>query len=267
MTLDDDRLTEPAADPAAETAAPALTPSQLADVLALLPGADSVELKVTVPEAGRRRVVERLEMDVMRAQLRQVAYFDTPDLTLNQAGLVVRARRIQRKPGDSVVKLRPVVPSRLSPDLREAVGFGVEVDAMPGGFVCSARMKAPADDDLVRNVFLGRAGVHTLFTKRQRRLFADHAPDGIGLDDLQVLGPLNILKLAFAPEGYAGSLVAELWFYPDGSQILELSTKCAPDDAFDTAARAKAFLGARGVDLAAPQQTKTRTALDMLTSA
>ena len=84
-------------DSMAETSAPALSGSQLGEILRLLPGSDSVELKVTVPEAGRRRVMERLGMDPMRAELRQVAYFDTPDLVLNRAGLVVRARRVQRK--------------------------------------------------------------------------------------------------------------------------------------------------------------------------
>jgi len=46
---------------------------------------------------------------------------------------------------------------------------------------------------------------------------------------MSVLGPITVLKLKFSPEGYGRRLVAEPWFYPDGSQILELSTKCAPD--------------------------------------
>ena len=36
--------------------------------------------------------------------------------------------------------------------------------------------------------------------------------------------------------------MAELWFYPDGSRILELSTKCKPEEAFDVAARTRAYL-------------------------
>ena len=55
--------------------------------------------------------------------------------------------------------------------------------------------------------------------------------------------------------------MAELWFYPDGSRILELSTKCDPADAFAVAAETKAFLAGEGVDLMAAQQTKTLTAL------
>ena len=246
---------------------PSLSGAQLGELLTLLAGADTVELKVTVPEAGRREVIQQLEMDPLRAQIRQVAYFDTQDLRLNRHGLVVRARRLTRGLGDSVVKLRPVMPSELSNHLRRVSGFGVEVDAMPGGFVCSARLKADVDGPLVRKVFRGRKPVRRLFTSQQRALFDDLAPEGLLLDDLDVLGPLNIMKLKFVPKGFSRPLVAELWFYPNGTQILELSTKCTPEETFTVAAEAKAFLASRGVDLAAPQQTKTRTALDMLAEA
>ena len=49
-------------------------------------------------------------MDPLAAQIRQVFFFDTPDLTLNAAGVVVRARRVQGKGDDTVIKLRPVEP-------------------------------------------------------------------------------------------------------------------------------------------------------------
>ncbi|WP_286215369.1 hypothetical protein [Demequina sediminis] len=111
---------------------PDLTAEHLGEVLALLPGSDSVELKATVPGADRRRVVQRLGMDPLEAELRQVAFFDTPDLLLNRHGVVVRARRIQGKEGDTVIKLRPINPADLGEDLRSDRAFGVEVDAMPG---------------------------------------------------------------------------------------------------------------------------------------
>jgi hypothetical protein len=56
--------------------------------------------------------------------------------------------------------------------------------------------------------------------------------------------------------------VAELWLYPDGSRILELSTKCTPSDGFQVAAEARAFLASRGVEMGGEQQTKTKTALE-----
>jgi hypothetical protein len=64
------------------------------------------------------------------------------------------------------------------------------------------------------------------------------------------------------PEGYGRRLVAEVWLYPDGSRILELSTKCKPGEAFQVAAETRAHLSGLGVDLFGEQQTKTRTALE-----
>jgi hypothetical protein len=240
---------------------PALTADQLMEILGLLPQVDSVELKVSVPQVGRRSLVRSLGMDPLDAQLRQVVFFDTPDLALHQHGIVVRARRIQRRAGDAIVKLRPVVPSQLTPALRQAPGFGVEVDMMPGGFVCSGRMKAEVKDRVLIRVFDGDKPVRKMLTHEQRALLADHAPSGVGLEDLVVLGPINTAKLKFSPRGFPHRMVAELWFYPDGSQILELSLKCRPDEAFEVAASAKAFLTGQGVDLAAAQQTKTTSAL------
>jgi hypothetical protein len=239
----------------------ALTVDQLMEVLGLLGHVDSVELKASVPQVGRRSAMRSLGIDPLDAQLRQVVFFDTPDLFLNRHGVVVRARRIQGRAGDSVVKLRPVVPSQLTSSLRHSPGFGVEVDMMPGGFVCSGRMKAEVDDRVLRRVFDGRKAVKKLFTREQRELFADRAPSGVSLEDLVVLGPITIAKLKFSPRKFPRRMVAELWFYPDGSQILELSLKCGPDEAFDVAASAKAFLTGHGVDLGAAQQTKTHSAL------
>jgi hypothetical protein len=173
--------------------APSLSAEQLAELLRLVKGADSVELKLSVPDTNRRSAVRALGIDPLQAQIRQVVFFDTPELQLSGRGIVVRARRVQAKAGDAVVKLRPVEP---------------------------------------------------------------------GLLDPVVLGPVNVFKLKFMPEGFNRRLVAELWFYPDGSRILELSTKCPPGDAFTAAAETKAFLGAKGIDLGAPQQTKTRSALE-----
>ena len=122
--------------------APGLSDEKLAKLLALIKGADSVELKLTVPVSDRSKGAAALGVDPLDAQIRQVYFFDTPELTLNKSGLVVRARRVQKKGDDSVVKLRPVVPDELRGKLRRSPSFGVEVDAMPGGFVCSGSMKA-----------------------------------------------------------------------------------------------------------------------------
>jgi hypothetical protein len=245
--------------------APGLTPERFEELMTLLQGADSVELKLTVPDGDQRSAVQALQMDPLEAEVRQVFFFDTPDLTLNQHGVIVRARRT---PGgdDSVVKLRPVVPSEVPHHLRALKGFGVEVDAMPGGFVCSGRLKAKLRAGKVKEAMLGERSVGSLFDKKQRAFFEDCAPDGVSLDDLAILGPITVMKLKFSPEGYDGRMVAELWFYPDGSRILELSTKAATTDTFDVAARTRQFLEQRGVNLSGEQQTKTKTALEYFSS-
>ncbi len=238
-----------------------LSDEQLAEVLALIKKADSVELKLTVPDASRRSAVAALDLDPLNAQIRQVFFFDTIDLALNKAGVVPRARRIQGRPGDSTVKLRPVVPDDLPQEIRKSPSFGVEVDALPGGFVCSGSMKGVADSMVVRETAAGARPIRKLFTKEQRAFYKNHAPSGIALDDLLVLGPINVFKLKFTPKEFR-PMVAELWNYPDGSRILELSTKTVPADAFQVAAEARAFLSGKGIDLSAEQATKTATALD-----
>ena len=239
-----------------------LSAEQLSELLRLIKGADSVELKLTVPDSDHASAVAALGMDVLDAEIRQIMFFDTPELTLNKQGVVVRARRIQGKPSDSVVKLRPVVPDDLSAKLRKSPNFGVEVDAMPGGFVCSGSMKAKELDPLrAKETFAGLRRTSKLFTKEQRDFYTDHTPEGIELDDLSMLGPITIMKLKFTPGSFGRRLVAELWFYPNGSRILELSTKCLPGEAFDVAAQTKNFLAEKGINLAGVQQTKTATAL------
>jgi hypothetical protein len=244
-------------------AAPVATGEQLSELLALIEQSDSVELKLTVPESHQRSTVMSLGMDPLEAQIRQVVFFDTPGLDLNRHGVVVRARRIQGKGDDSAVKLRPVVPDELPAKLRRSGSFRVEVDALPGGFVCSGALKGALRPTEVRAALAGKLAIRKLFSKEQRAFFAAHAPDGVALDDLSVLGPIFVLKLRLAPAELRNRrLVAEMWLYPDGSRVLELSTRCGIGEAFQVAAETRAYLARHGIDLSGEQQTKTRKALE-----
>ena len=75
----------------------------------------SIELKMNVP-ADQRMALSGLHFDPMDAKLREVYFFDTPDLTLFANGVVTRARRTQGDDDDTVVKLRPVVPADIVPN-------------------------------------------------------------------------------------------------------------------------------------------------------
>jgi hypothetical protein len=247
------------------TTPPMFSGEQLGELLALIKESDSVELKLTVPESDQRSAIASLGLDPLQAQIRQVFFFDTPDLALDNQGVVVRARRIQGKPHDSTVKLRPVVPHELPDELRRSGAFRVEVDALPGGFVCSGALKGGLRPDDVRRAVAGDLPLRKLFSKEQRAFFADHV-EGISFDDLSVLGPIFVLKLRHEPPELDRRLVAEMWLYPDGSRILELSTRAETGEAFQVAAELRAFLAARGIDLSGEQSTKTRRALEYFSS-
>jgi hypothetical protein len=238
-----------------------LIDESIVQVLSQLKSTDGVELKMIVPDADRHSAVLELDLDVLDCDLRQAVFFDTPDLQLSRAGVVVRARRA-RKGGDSVVKLRPVVPAEVPGRLRRLDGFTIEVDAMPGAFVCSGSLKEQVDNADVKEVLQGKRSIPRLFSRQQRAFYAEHAPKGLDLDALIPLGPINVAKAKFElDEAIGRKAAAELWFYPDGTRILELSMKCTPDEAIRLAAQMRAVLTRRGIALTGEQQTKTRKAL------
>jgi hypothetical protein len=243
-----------------------LTADQLLELANLVRGADSIELKLTLPERSYRSAAAALGVDPLEAQIRQVFFFDTPELTLNKAGVVARARRIQGKGGDSVVKLRPVVPEELPEEVRRSPNFGVEVDAMPGGYVCSGSMKWKLPPTAVRPAVSGEQPLRKLFSKEQRAFFSAHAPEGVGLDDLAVLGPIFVLKLKMQPDTFSRPIVAEMWTYPDGSRIVELSTKCLPGEGLAVLRETRDFLRSKGIETSGDQQTKTKTALEFFSA-
>ena len=133
---------------------------------------------------------------------------------------------------------------------------------MPGGFVCSGTMKRVLPRPEVKETMAGDRPSASCSARSSARSTTTYAPEGVGPDDLTVLGPVFVLKLKQVPPEIGRRLVAELWLYPDDSRILELSTKCAPPEAFQVAAEMRAFLAARGIDTTAEQETKTKRALE-----
>jgi hypothetical protein len=248
------------------TTPPTLLPEELLRMMELVRQSDSIELKLTLPPEAYRSAAKRLAIDPLEAQIRQVFFFDTPDLDLDRSGVVLRARRIQGRDSDSVVKLRPVVPSDVSERFRASAQFAVEVDAMPGGYVCSGSMKRTLAPTVVLPTTTGEKPLRKLFSKEQRAFLSACAPEGPSIDDLSVLGPIFVLKLKLSPEGFSRRLVVEMWLYPDGSRVVELSTKCLPGEGLDVAMEAREFLASRGIPVSGEQQTKTRTALEFFAS-
>jgi len=247
---------------ATSSVAKGLNPDQISEILRLLKNVNSVELKLTVPQGDHGALRSSLGVDPLDAEMRQVYFFDTPDLRLNKAGVVVRARRVQGGGGDAIVKLRPIDPENVSKDLKKSPDFSIELDAMKGGHVCSGTLKRILDAATVLEAELGNRPIRKLLSKEQRELYQEHAPDGLQLDDLSIMGPIFVLKLKFEPKVLKRRLVAEMWFYPDGSRLVELSTKTVPATALEAAIETRDYLQKLGIEAGGEQETKTRKALD-----
>jgi hypothetical protein len=240
-----------------------MPPKDLKKLLHVIRNSKSIEIKVSVPMTQHQRTTLRTGLDPVEAQPRHVYFFDTPDQRLNRAGLIVRARRIQGGTADTVVKLRPVDPAEIDAELKRSEAFKVEVDAMPdGNFVCSASYKGDATGQDVLDVVHGERKIRWLFSKEQRAFFDAHAPKGIDMNSLKIQGPILVLRAKHRPKEYPRGITVEVWLWEDGKHVLEISTKCAPAEAFQTGVEFRQYLEDIGVDLSAKQETKTRTAMD-----
>ncbi len=237
-----------------------LSPEQFVEVLDLLKNATSVELKLMVPDV-QRSVIRRLGFDPVEAEPRQCYFFDTPDLSLDKAGVIVRARRGPNGKGDTVVKLRPIDPATVGAELRHDAAFKVEVDVMPGGYVCSGSARGRCSAQEVLEVADRGASLEPLLNRNQREFYAAHAPAGLLLDALVPLGPTFLLRLRHQPKRFDRPIIVELWLYPDGSRVLEMSTKGEPGEAFQLAAEFRGFITSCGIEIGHKAATKTGTAL------
>jgi hypothetical protein len=217
-------------------AAPLLAQNQLVELLDLVQDADSVELKLGVDASHQRSAVEALGLDPREAQVRLVHFFDTPELTLERAGVVVRARRVQGKGDDTVVKLRPVRPQDLSKRLRRHPEFVVEVDAMTTGFVRSGSSSSASRRR--RSASPGRGAPRC--ASSSRRTNARSTPSTRRRASASTTSWSSARSSCSRASSWSSSGSAE---------------------AFQVAAETRAFLGERGIASAENQQTKTRKAL------
>jgi hypothetical protein len=219
--------------------------------------ADRVELKLVVPATAHESTCASLGVDFSRASTRKVYFLDTSDLKLKRHGVVARIRSVEDRADDSVVKLRPCDAGDLPARLRRSKRFGVEVDAMPGQFVCTGAIARRLGKNDVRKAVRGERPLRALFSKEQLALL----PGRTRISDLSIFGPVDVRREKILPQGAAFRLAVERWTYPDGSSILELSTRCAARAAVRVAAQLASVLRAYEIDLTGEQQTKTHATL------
>ena len=221
---------------------------------------DRVELKWAVADGVLDALLGAVELDALESEIRQVYYFDTSDLTLLRHGVVLRARHLQRGESDLVAKLRPVVPAEVSEKWRATSGFTIEAEVAPGLDMYTAALKCFRRQGHLQETLGGQRTVQALFSKRQRAMLRECGAAKIAWPSLQAHGPVSVLRVRGAAQRLGLRVVVELWRYPDGSSIVEVSTKVPPSDLAEASARLSA-LHELGFEIADEQETKTERTL------
>ena len=240
-----------------------MTADQLIEMLQLSESSDSVELKLTVPDADRRATVQALEIDPLGARLRQIVFFDTPDLALN--------RPRPRRPGPPDPGQGRRLRRQASPGgARRAPEQAAEGGRLQGRGRCHARRvrvlrrrtRAPSVRTRSSRCSPVDKPIRTLFSKPQRAFFAEHAPDGIDArrpgrartdhdDEAEVparrVQPRHGRRAVAVPRRIAHRGALDQ-VHPHGGRRRRRRVEGVPHS--------------RGVDLGGEQQTKTKTALE-----
>ena len=228
------------------------------DLGRLDPAIQKVEFKITVLSGEEAKVQALLQKEGGQPQRRKVYFYDTKDLALYGKDLVLRARVTQGDDDDSTVKLRPVDLADDEASWRQIDGIRIELDVVGDKQVPSAKLDGEPDRGEVEAVEAKQRPVGSVFSGKQEQLIADYAPDGISLNELEVLGPVDARKWDLDdPDGFPHTLSVEEWSLPDATRFIELSFKVPADEATDAQAAFRALLIGLEVDVAGDQTPKT----------
>jgi hypothetical protein len=229
-----------------------------ADLAHLDPAIQKVEFKLTALAGDEAKVQALLQRSGGQPQRRKVYFYDTKGRALYDKDLVLRARVTQGDDDDSTVKLRPVDLADDQASWRQIDGIRIELDVVGDEQVRSAKLDGEPNRGEIEEVAAKQRPVASLFSGKQEQLIADYAPDGISLDELEVLGPVDAHKWDLDnPEGFPHTLSIEEWSLPDATHFIELSFKVSPDEAKDAHTAFRALLIRLDVKLAGDQTAKT----------
>ena len=228
------------------------------DLGRLDPAIQKVEFKITVLSGEEAKVQALLQKEGRQPQRRKVYFYDTKDLALYGKDLVLRARVTQGDDDDSTVKLRPVDLADDEASWRQIDGIRIELDVVGDKQVPSAKLDGEPDRGEVEAVEAKQRPVGSVFSGKQEQLIADYGPDGISLNKLEVLGPVDARKWDLDdPDGFPHTLSVEEWSLPDATRFIELSFKVSADEATDAQTAFRALLIGLEVDVAGDQTPKT----------
>jgi hypothetical protein len=223
---------------------------------------DAVEIKVTIRPDQELRAERAMEVNEDNAEARLVYFYDTPDLKLFKAGVVLRARLVKGDADDSTVKFRPVDAASVSDDWKRLKDFKLEADWVGDRVVCSVSLTALQKRDEIDEVAKGKRAIGKLFTSEQERFLNEFNNNPVKFGELHVLGPIRVLRWKPKHETFPHELTLEEWRLPNGDELVEVSIKAPPGEADKAHKDFDTHLRNMGLDPQGAQETKTRTALE-----
>lgn len=224
---------------------------------------DAVEIKITIRPDQELLVERAMEVSEDTADVRLVYFYDTPDLDLFKAGVVLRARLVKADDDDSTVKFRSVEAASVSENWRQSKGFKLEADWVGDRVVCSASLTALQRRDEIDEVAGGKRAIGKLFCNEQEQFLSEFHKGPLDLNKLRVLGPVRVLRWKPKHKTFPHEVTLEEWRLPNGADLVEVSIKTPPTKAHQAREEFGTHLKSMGLILEdAPQETKTRTALE-----
>ena len=231
-------------------------------VAAMVSGANSIEIKATIPESQVDSTLARFGLTIAHDQERYIYFYDTADLDLNKAGIITRSRRVVGDQHDSTVKFRPVIPDQVAAKWRTFRDFKIEADASEKGVVKSASFSMPVRKGLIKRIAAGNLEIAELFTKDQQAFLLGMANRNVDFSKMLVFGPLRAHRWKFEDPGCPWPITAEVWVREDGARLMEASIKAPVVQAAAALAGFMAFLAEFGAERDMEEQAKTRWALE-----
>ena len=203
-----------------------------------------------------------LEQEAAPPQRRKVYFYDTKALALDANKLILRARVTQGDDDDSTVKLRPADLTDDDAGWRQIDGVRVELDVVGDKQVVSAKLDGEPDPGEIEEVETGKARWVRCSPRSRSGSSTTYAPDGISLDELEVLGPVDARKWDLEkPQGFPYKLSVEEWALPDATRFIELSFKVFRPRRNDAQTAFRALLNDLEIDTTGDQTPKTRRVL------
>lgn len=228
---------------------------------------DAVEIKRTIHPNQELLALRAMQVDEDTADVRLVYFYDTPDLDLFNADIVLRTRLVKGDDDDSTVKFRSNDAMSLAGDWQHLNGFKLEADWVGDHEICSASLTVTQRRDEIEEVAKGKRPIAKLFSGDQERFLSACHKAPVDFGKLRVMGPIVVLRWKPRHETFPHERTLEEWRLPNGEDLVEVSIKVSPKEAKRAQEEFDAHLIELKLDPEGVPDTKTRKALEYFSKA